>query len=120
MELSSFTGAAQNGLPPPSQKNTVDSMVTIPDGYTIVVGGLQQKNFTTALRSLPIIDQIPLVNLLFGSRTTQNSDTTLFVFIRPVILRDDKFEDLKYFSDRKRQQAGLRGQYPVSEPIPIR
>ena len=33
-----------------------------------------------------------------GRATT--TDSTLFVFIRPVILRDDKFEDLKYLSGR--------------------
>ena len=50
IELSSFTGTASSGLPPPSQKNTVDSTVTIPDGYTIVVGGLTVKNFRAASR----------------------------------------------------------------------
>ena len=49
VELSNFTGAAQAGLPPPSEKNAVDSTVTIPDGYTIVVGGLSVKNFTKSL-----------------------------------------------------------------------
>jgi general secretion pathway protein D len=120
VELSAFTGQATAGLPPPSQKNTIDSTVTIPDGYTIVVGGLTQKNYTSVLNSFPIIDQIPVVNLLFGSRSVQHQDTTLFVFIRPVILRDDKFDDLKYLSDRKVRQVGLPGPYPSSEPIPIK
>jgi general secretion pathway protein D len=120
VELSAFTGQATAGLPPPSQKNTIDSTVTIPDGYTIVVGGLTQKNYTSVLNSLPILDQIPVVNLLFGSRSVQHQDTTLFVFIRPVILRDDKFDDLKYLSDRKVKQVGLPGPYPSSEPIPIK
>ncbi len=120
VELSSFTGAATAGLPPPSQKNTIDSTVTIPDGYTIVVGGLNQKNFTSVLNSLPIIDQIPILNLLFGSRSVQHTDTTLFVFIRPIILRNDKFDDLKYLSDIKTRSASLPGPYPVSEPIPIK
>lgn len=120
VELSSFTGTATAGLPPPSQKNTIDSTVTIPDGYTIVVGGLNQKNFTSVLNSLPIIDQIPIINLLFGSRSVQHTDTTLFVFIRPIILRNDKFDDLKYLSDLKTRSASLPGPYPVSEPIPIK
>ena len=120
VELSSFTGTATAGLPPPSQKNTIDSTVTIPDGYTIVVGGLNQKNFTSVLQSIPIIDQIPIINLLFGSRSVQHSETTLFVFIKPIILRDDKFDDLKYLSDLKTRSAGLAGPYPVNEPIPIK
>lgn len=120
VELSSFTGTGSNGLPPPSQKNTIDSTVTIPDGYTIVVGGLAVHNIRETIDSLPFIRDIPLVNLLFSNRTNTKHDTTLFVFIKPVILRDDKFDDLKYLSDGRKREAGLPGTYPVSEPIPIR
>lgn len=120
IELSNFTGAAQNGLPPPSQKNAVDSSVTIPDGYTIVVGGLTTKDYTAAVRTIPILGDIPILKYLFGTRTSNNSDSTLFVFIRPLILRDDKFEDLKYLSARHLAVAGLPGDYPISEPVPMR
>lgn len=120
IELSNFTGAGRNGLPPPSQKNTVDSAVTIPDGYTIVVGGLAVKNFTAAVDAVPLLGDIPVLNLLFGTRNRSNQDTTLFVFLRPVILRDDKFADLKYLSERKVHEAGLPGDYPISNPIPLR
>jgi general secretion pathway protein D len=120
IELSNFTGQAQNGLPPPSQKNAVDSSVTIPDGYTIVVGGLTTKNFNTSVNSIPILGDIPFLRLLFGSRTRNTADSTLFVFIRPVILRDDKFEDLKYISGKSTKAAGLGGDVPVSRPIPMK
>jgi type II secretory pathway component GspD/PulD (secretin) len=120
IELSNFTGQAQNGLPPPSQKNAVDSSVTIPDGYTIVVGGLTTKNFNTSANSIPILGDIPFLRLLFGSRTRNMADSTLFVFIRPVILRDDKFEDLKYISGKSAKSAGIGGDFPMSRPIPMK
>jgi general secretion pathway protein D len=120
VELSSFTGQGQNGLPPPSQKNTVDSTVTIPDGYTIVVGGLSVKNLRTTVQSIPIIGDIPILKYFFSTRTRSNTDTTLFVFIKPVILRDDRFEDLKFISEGKGVEAGLPGNYPTSEPVPMR
>jgi len=120
IELSSFTGTGRQGLPPPSQKNSVDSAVTIPDGHTIVVGGLRVKNFRSGMDSLPLIDQIPVLNWLIGSRSSASSDLTLFVFIRPTILRDEKFEDLKYVSDGALKDVGLPGQYPSSKPIAIK
>jgi general secretion pathway protein D len=120
IELSNFTGAAANGLPPPSQKNAVDSSVTIPDGYTIVVGGLTTKDFTASANTIPILGDIPILKYLFGTRTKNNVDATLFVFIRPVILRDDKFEDLKYLSGKRLTVAGLPGDFPRSEPVPMR
>jgi type II secretory pathway component GspD/PulD (secretin) len=120
IELSNFTGAARAGLPPPSQSNSVNSSVTIPDGYTIVVGGLSTKNFRAVVDSVPILGDIPVLKYLFGSRTRTLNDTTLFVFIRPLILRDDKFEDLKYLSGRAAETAELPGDFPASEPIPMK
>jgi general secretion pathway protein D len=120
IELSSFTGQGRQGLPPPSQKNSVDSTVTIPDGHTIVVGGLRVKNFRQSMDSLPIIDKIPIVNWMIGSRSQTRQDLTLFVFIKPTILRDDRFEDLKYVSGKALKDVGLPGSYPSSSPIPVR
>jgi general secretion pathway protein D len=118
--LSSFTGSSSNGLPPPSQSNTVESTVTIPDGYTIVVGGLKVRNSDASVQSIPILDQIPILKDIIGSHSKTNANTTLFVFIRPTILRDDQFRDLKYISDRATGKAGIKSNYPESAPIPIR
>jgi general secretion pathway protein D len=120
VELSNFTGAASNGLPPPSQKNSVDSSVTIPDGYTIVVGGLATKDFTASTNTIPILGDIPFLKYLFGTRQRNVNDSTLFVFIKPVILRDDKFADLKYLSGKRLTVAELPGDFPRSEPVPMR
>lgn len=119
IELSSFTGTARSGLPPPSLKNTIDSTVTIPDGYTIVVGGLSVKDVRDTRDSIPGIDRIPVLRDLFGTQTRSTRDSTLFVFIRPTILRDDKFGDLKFLSDHKAHQSGLPPQFPSSGPIPL-
>ena len=120
IELSNFTGTGSSGLPPPSQKNSVDSTVTIPDGNTIVGGGLRVKNFRESKDTLPFIGAIPFAEWLFGSRSRNLTDHTLFVFIKPVILRDDKFEDLKFLSERAMKEVGLPGQYPASWPIAIK
>jgi general secretion pathway protein D len=122
VELSNFTSSQgqSSGLPPPSQSNSVSSTVTIPDGFTIVVGGLSTRNLTDTFDSVPFINQVPIVKYLFGAQSKTTTDRTLFVFIRPVILRDDKFADLKYLSDRAVGAAELRGDLPASEPIPLR
>jgi type II secretory pathway component GspD/PulD (secretin) len=120
IELSNFTGTGTSGLPPPSQKNSIDSTVTVPDGNTIVVGGLRTKNFRESKETIPFIDKIPVLELLFGTRAKAKQDVTLFVFIRPVILRDDRFGDLKFLSEKALKDVGVSGQYPKSSPIPIR
>jgi type II secretory pathway component GspD/PulD (secretin) len=93
--------------------------VTIPDGFTIVVGGLSLKNARDNVNKIPILGDIPILKYLFSSIASSHNDTTLFVFIRPVILHDEKFEDLRYYSDRKLDLMELPGDYPRSEPIPL-
>jgi general secretion pathway protein D len=122
--LSSFTGNAitQGGttLPPPRKSDSVQSEVTIPDGSTIIVGGLNRHNFNQTVDSIPVLGEIPVLKYLFSNRGNMDSTTTLFVFIRPVILRDDKFADLKFLSETDVKAAELPGDFPASEPLTIR
>ena len=115
--LNSFTGKASNGVPPPRQTNTVNSEVTIPDGYTVVVGGLSRQDNSHTENKIPLLGDIPLVKYLFSSHDWQDSNNTLYVFIRPVILRDDRFEDLKYLSERDLGTAGLPSNLPCVQPL---
>lgn len=117
--LNSFTGDSSNGVPPPRQTNSVDSEVTIPDGYAVVVGGMRRLDKSHTAEKVPFLGDIPFLGLAFGQNAWQNSDKTLFVFIRPIILRDDNFEDLKYISDKDLEQADMPPSYPPSQPRPI-
>jgi type II secretory pathway component GspD/PulD (secretin) len=120
VELSNFLTQRLPSLPPDTQRNTVSSEVTIPDGNTIVVGGLGLKEERETVSALPLLGQIPVLKYLFSSRSTGHKETTLFVFIRPVILRDDKFRDLKYYSGRQVEAGGMKGDLPISQPLPVR
>lgn len=115
--LNSFGKGGGEGIPPPRQTDTINSEVTVPNGYTVVVGGLTSNSQSETLSGVPGIINIPILKYLFGNTTQNASRSTLFVFIRPIILRDDEFEDLKYLSDRDIQTAGLPAQLPSSEPI---
>ncbi len=117
VSLNSFTGQGSQGIPPPRQTDSVTSKVTIPDGDIIVVGGLNRKNLSQSQNGIPVLRQIPLLRYLFSSNQKNDESTTLFVFIRPVILRDDQFQDLKYYSQRDARTAGIKGDLPQSEPM---
>lgn len=116
--LSSFTSQGTlGGVPPSRQRDAVNSRVTIPDGTTIIVGGLNRRNFLRTKDAVPFLGDIPVLEYLFSRNVVLNRETTLFVFIRPVILRDDKFEDLKFVSERDAKAAKIEGDFPVSEPM---
>jgi general secretion pathway protein D len=117
--LNSFTGAASNGVPPPRQTDSVQSQITIPDGDTIIVGGLSRKNVNETVSRIPLLGQIPILGYLFSDHSNSFDNSTLFVFIRPIILRDDQFRDLKFLSNRDVKAAGLTPDLPQSEPLLI-
>ena len=66
---------------------------------------------------MPLLGDIPVLKHLFQLQTKSDVERTLFVFIRPIILRDDQFEDLKYLSDRDLDLAELPPNVPASRPI---
>lgn len=118
--LNSFTGTGSSGVPPPRQTDEIQSKVVVPDGYTVIVGGLTRQNYSRNLETMPFVENIPILKHVAGTRSTTASKTTLFVFLRPVILRDDKFRDLKFLSDREVPRTGEAGNTPASGPLLIK
>ena len=119
VEFSTFNGTGTENLPPPRQIDRVGSIVTIPDGKTVIVGGLRRIGESQDFIGVPWAEKIPVIREL-SSRTTETLTTTsFFLFIRPQVLRDSRFQDLRFLSDRESSQAGLPGEYPVSGPVLI-
>ncbi|MCA9040845.1 MAG: hypothetical protein KDA65_10895, partial [Planctomycetaceae bacterium] len=118
--LNSFNGTGSAGVPPPRQTDQITSKVTIPDGYTVIVGGLTRRNFAQTEDGLPYAEKIPILRELSRIVTETKSQTTSYIFLKPVILRDDKFRDLKYMSDRDLPLAQEPGNFPFSAPLLIK
>jgi general secretion pathway protein D len=117
ISLNNFTGSGGNGVPPPRQTDEVTSSVTIPDGYTVIVGGLTRQNASDSYQGVPGFEHIPGLRYLLGQNNKDHSQTTLFVFLKPIILRDDKFQDLKFLSDRDLKNSKTPGNYPCSQVL---
>ncbi|MEM6471129.1 MAG: secretin N-terminal domain-containing protein [Planctomycetota bacterium] len=119
VEFSTFVGAAADNLPPPRQIDRVGSVVTIPDGKTVVVGGLQRSSDSEAFTGVPFLERIPVLRELSSLQSNEQSTTSFFLFIQPRILRDSEFRDLRFLSDLERQDAQLSTDYPTSGPMLI-
>jgi general secretion pathway protein D len=115
--INTFTGSASNNLPPPRQTQEVSSQITIPDGYTAIIGGLDLNNKSYTYSGIPYLEQIPLVRELTGLTTTSRSKSAMFVFLHPIILRDDKFQGLKFLSEDNLRKADIQQDFPNSQPI---
>ena len=120
IEFSSFESGGTASLPAPRNIDQVQSTVTIPDGHTVIVGGLNRVDTDKSTSGVPVLQYIPIVGVLFGNRSSSSDKSSLFIFIKATILRDDKFKDLKFLSERDTRCAKVPGQYPTSEPLLMR
>ena len=78
--------------PPDYRTSNVQTIVTVPDGSTVILGGLTKLNQTKKGKKMPLLGDIPVVGGLF--RTISNADSTskLYVFVKANILRPDETE----------------------------
>jgi general secretion pathway protein D len=100
-------GTITGERPPDTNSNEINTTVTVPDGSTIILGGLLKLNQSKGGTKVPILGDIPLIGGLF--RSTSNSDLQrhMYVFVKAEIIRpDDKGfvgGELQRISDRNRE-----------------
>jgi general secretion pathway protein D len=71
-----------------TNRRAITTTVLADNGQTIVLGGLISDDYLSAKRQVPLLGDIPLVGELFKSRRETRSKRTLFIFLKPTILRD--------------------------------
>jgi len=117
VSLSTFVGDSSDPtLPPPRQETKLASQATVPDGYTVVVGGLEVEAETDAESRVPYLGAIPLIGSLFKSQSQTKTRSRFYVFLRCSVLRSPTFEDLRYLSAPVMAMAGIEENLPVVEP----
>lgn len=108
LSFSNFTGTSSAAaIPPPRSTNSFTSTVEVPDGYTLITGGLIVENKSDTSSEVPLLGRIPVIGLLFQNNGRKNTKTKIFAFIRPTILRDDEFEALKLITLQDVERAGM-------------
>ncbi len=64
------------------------TQVTVQDGDTIAIGGFIQETKSEATNGIPLLDRIPGVGALFGSKSYSKARTELVVFMTPRVIYD--------------------------------
>ncbi|HUO09000.1 MAG TPA: secretin N-terminal domain-containing protein [Phycisphaerae bacterium] len=116
LEVSTFTGSSSTaGVPPPKESNAITSVVSIPDGSTVILGGLRSSNNSRSVAKVPGLGEIPILGWIGRNQNDVNNTSAFYVFVRPTILRSSKFADLKEVTVAKREEANLKSDYPSTE-----
>ncbi len=71
-----------------TNQRVINTTVLVDDGGTIVLGGLITDDRLESDAKVPGLGDIPVLGNLFRSRSDSATTRTLFVFLRPTILRD--------------------------------
>ncbi len=101
-EVSNATNETAFNAPVISNRS-VKTQLLVRDGQTVVLGGLRDRERALTKGGVPILSSNPLIGGLFGHYSRQTTETELFVFITPRVIRTDA--DAAAASDSLRARA---------------
>jgi len=130
LERTDFLKRADLTKPPDTTSSNIDTTVTVPDGKTIILGGMLKLNQSKGGNKVPLLGDIPLVGGLFRSTSDSADDSKLYIFVKANILRPDAtlsgLPELEKFSERNRkalEESETRFQqyedWPGIKPQPV-
>ena len=90
---------------PVINSRSADTVVVVPDGQTVVIGGLMENDKTTADSKIPILGDIPFIGNAFKHSVKTSTKTELIVFLTPHIVNQPT--ELAGLSARERANSLL-------------
>jgi general secretion pathway protein D len=73
-----------------TNKRSLESTVLVDDGQIVVLGGLIQDDQQASIDKVPLLGDLPVVGSFFKYESRNRKRTNLMVFLRPVVLKDEK------------------------------
>jgi type II secretory pathway component GspD/PulD (secretin) len=66
---------------------SASTVAITPSGQTVVIGGLMQRDKTSAETKIPILGDIPFLGNVFKRRTASNAREELMIFLTPYVIQ---------------------------------
>lgn len=89
---------------PVVQVQEMDSVLRVPNGQVMVMGGLMENSLSKESDGVPMFSDLPVVGKLFGYRDEKNSKSELVIFLRPVVTAEPRNllnpHDQQFYSDK--------------------
>ena len=109
LDVNNFEGESSGNVPPPKVSNSVDTVVALPDGKAIVLGGLTTRVESTTVNKIPILGDIPLLGSAFRNVVKGSNEVVLYVFVRANIVRNRaEFEALSAEHEKRLREIEQR------------
>ena len=95
-----------NGVPI-EDKREVSSTMRMANGQTVFIGGLRKSSGSSSARKIPVLGDIPVVNLAFRSNSREERINELLVFVTCNVINEDvplTDEQKKILNDSKLEE----------------
>jgi general secretion pathway protein D len=93
--------------PPDTSVTNLNTVVTVPDRSTIILGGMSKINQSKSGGKVPILGDLPLIGGLFRSHGKSNIQKQLYIFVKVQVIRPEDTvaanNALVKISDRNRE-----------------
>lgn len=89
-------GPANTSFAPTIAKREIQTTVTVPDGTTVVLGGLIRQDRVRRVARVPLLGDIPVLGHLFRYTSDRTQRNNLLIFVTPSVVNDDaRAEELR-------------------------
>jgi general secretion pathway protein D len=131
MTRSDFRDTEDPDKPPDTTASELTTTVFVPDGSTIILGGLEKLNQNKGGTKVPLLGDIPLVGGLFRSINNRDTQNMLYIFVKAEIIRPGSdfaqgMAELDAISDKNRAAFEKREkefqdhqEWPGLKPKPV-
>lgn len=88
-EISTRGAIVQVGPQTVPEKNirTLETILRVPDGESVIIGGLMRKGDSETVSKLPLLGDIPLLGALFSTTQKLQDDVEIVIMVTPHILQ---------------------------------
>ncbi len=75
------------------QRTALETLVTVPDGGTLLMGGQTIAAEAQAEKGVPVLSQIPFLRRLFTNEASAKDEQVVLIMVKPIILLQREQED---------------------------
>jgi type II secretory pathway component GspD/PulD (secretin) len=94
-QIAEDTLNGQVNTSPIFDRRTVTTEASVPSGYTLVLGGLDEDVMAKTYTKVPGLGDLPGLGALFRSNTKNHTRDTILIFVTPTIIQDSDFQPTK-------------------------
>jgi type II secretory pathway component GspD/PulD (secretin) len=94
-QLPGFVSETLNGQvnqAPSFSRSRIVTQASVPSGYTLVIGGMDQDVVNKTFTKVPFFGDIPGLGSLFRSDAKTHSSETILLFVTPTIISDSDYQ----------------------------